>query len=458
MSELTAAIQMSFERDFQDLWVTGEVSGCRPSAAGHFYFLLKDREAQVKCVLFKSSLRFAKFRPQDGLAVIIRGRMEVYAPRGEYQLIIETIEPQGAGALQVAFEQLKRKLGDEGLFDAARKRPLPRYPIRIGVITSTAGAAVRDILHVLERRFPGLHLRIFPALVQGEGSAEQVGQGLRQFSRNEASGSPWAQVIIVARGGGSIEDLWTFNEESVARAVASTSVPVISAIGHETDFTICDFVADHRAPTPSAAAEIVVCTRDSLLEQLGQCRSKLTQALRYRLLLGHRKIEAAGAERAGRLLHRQIAKRTQMLDEADTRLRGLAEARLGAGRKRWADLSSRLERTDLQLRITRNVHRYQQLTERLRQILLFAKRTQLLDAATYKVVLLTSSSIQRRRQTVEMLAIHLTQLSPLAVLQRGYAIVTNGAGNVIRSASDTFTGESLQVRLGQGELNVQVTE
>src|SRR5579875_2474818 len=240
VSDLNAAVQGLFQAEFQGIWVAGEISGCRLAASGHYYFCLKDEQSQVKCALFKGAARFAKFKPQDGLAVIARGNVEVYEARGEYQLIVELLEPQGAGALQLAFEQLKKKLAAEGLFESARKRPLPKLPQRIGIVTSPAGAVIRDILHVLERRFQGLHVRLFPALVQGEGSMEQVCQGIAYFSRVE-----WADVVIVARGGGSLEDLWTFNEEAVARAIAASRVPVISAIGHETDFTIADFVADH---------------------------------------------------------------------------------------------------------------------------------------------------------------------------------------------------------------------
>src|SRR5262249_24065689 len=205
----------------------------KQAPSGHYYFTLKDEEAQLKCVCFRSSARYLRFKPQDGIAVLARGRMDVYAGRGEYQLIVEALEPQGHGALQFAFEQLKKKLAMEGLFEASRKRALPKYPARIGIVTSPAGAVVQDILNILSRRFPGLHLRIYPALVQGEGSVEQVCRGIEYFSRSE-----WAQVVIVARGGGSLEDLWTFNEEAVARAIAACSVPVISAVGHETDFTI----------------------------------------------------------------------------------------------------------------------------------------------------------------------------------------------------------------------------
>ena len=283
VSELNAAVERLFEMEFRSIWVAGEISGCRPAASGHFYFSLKDARSQIKCVLFKGNARFVRFRPQDGLAVVARGNLEVYVARGEYQLIVEVLEPLGAGVRQRVFEQLKKKLAAEGLFEAGRKRPLPKLPRRIGIVTSPAGAVVRDILHVLERRFPGLHIRLYPAQVQGEGAWEQICAGLKYFSD-----SRWPEVVIIARGGGSLEDLWTFNEEAVARAVAASTIPVISAIGHETDFTIVDFVADLRAPTPSAAAELVISTKESLLENVAACRAKALQARRYRLLVGIR--------------------------------------------------------------------------------------------------------------------------------------------------------------------------
>ena len=242
---MNAAVQRRFEEEFTGIFVAGEISGCKVAASGHYYFSLKDERGQLKCVLFKGSARFSRFKPSDGLAVIARGRLEVYEARGEYQLIVESLEPQGTGALQLAFEQMKKRLALEGLFDQARKRPLPRLPKRIGIVTSPSGAVILDMLHVLERRFPGLHLRLYPAQVQGEGSVEQ---GLRRVGPISAAGIGRKSSFWRAAGG-SLEDLWTFNEEAVARAIAASAIPVISAIGHETDFTIADFVADHRAPT-----------------------------------------------------------------------------------------------------------------------------------------------------------------------------------------------------------------
>jgi exodeoxyribonuclease VII large subunit len=409
VSELNAAVQRLFETDFRSIWVAGEISGCRPATSGHFYFSLKDQQSQIKCALFKGAARFVKFRPQDGLAVLARGNLEVYEARGEYQLIVELLEPQGAGALQLAFEQLKKKLSGEGLFEQARKRPLPKFPRRIGIVSSPSGSVIRDILQILERRFPGLHIRLFPAQVQGEGSVEQICSGLDFFGKNA-----WAEVVILARGGGSLEDLWSFNEEAVARAIASSKVPVISAIGHETDFTIADFVADLRAPTPSAAAEMVICTRESVLEQIAACQAKAVQAMRYRILVAARSLHQRGTERATTLIHRAIARRSQRLDELNARLQG----------------------NDLRLRFAKNRHRRELLRERL----LKSMQNRLWQA--------------RRRH--ESLDLHLRQLSPLAVLERGYSIVENAAGRVLRSSTEAASKEQLRIRLHQGEIDVRV--
>src|SRR5712691_10612764 len=248
VSELNAAIRGLLDREFFDVWVSGEISGVKIAGSGHYYFTLKDAESQLRCVCFRSTARFLKFKPQDGAAVLARGRIDVYEARGEYQLQVEALELEGHGALQFAFEQLKKKLAAEGLFEQARKRPLPRFPARIGIVTSPRGAVISDMVKILTARLPGLHIRLFPALVQGAGSVEEVCRGIDYFSRTR-----WADLVIVGRGGGSLEDLWTFNEEAVARAIAGCRVPVVSAVGHETDFTIADFVADLRAPTPSAA-------------------------------------------------------------------------------------------------------------------------------------------------------------------------------------------------------------
>jgi exodeoxyribonuclease VII large subunit len=433
VSELNSAVERLFETEFRSIWVAGEISGCRPAASGHFYFSLKDPRSQIKCVLFKGNARFVRFQPRDGLAVLARGNLEVYEARGEYQLIVEVLEPRGAGALQLAFEQLKKKLAAEGLFEAARKRPLPKLARRIGIVTSPGGAVIRDILHVLERRFAGLHIRLFPAQVQGEGAAEQVCAGLKYFSDSQ-----WPDVVLLARGGGSLEDLWTFNEEAVARAIAASSVPVISAIGHETDFTIADFVADVRAPTPSAAAEIVVSTKESLLESVAACRAKAVQALRYRLLVARRDLYERGTNRAAALMHRSIALRVQRVDEIDFRLRHAQRAAMERNVRRLAGVVRRLEANDLRLRLARTRHRHEFLDERMRKAI--------------------EARLWQARRRNESLDLHLRQLSPLGVLARGYAIVEDARGRILRASSETAIEERLKIRLHRGQVEAAVIE
>src|SRR5579863_5086030 len=270
VSELSREIRNRLERDFPDLWVTGEISNLRSAPSGHYYFTLKDQNAQLRAVCFRGQARYLKFKPEDGLSVIARGQLTIYEARGEYQLVVEFLEPAGLGALQLAFEQLKANLAGEGLFEAARKKPLPVLPRTIGVVTSPTGAVIRDILRVLKRRFRNMNVLLYPVKVQGEGAAKEISEGIEYFNRHTL-----VDVMIVARGGGSLEDLWAFNEEVVARAIASSKIPVISAVGHETDFTIADFVADLRAPTPSAAAELVIQAKSELLQQLDSLFSRL---------------------------------------------------------------------------------------------------------------------------------------------------------------------------------------
>jgi exodeoxyribonuclease VII large subunit len=431
VSELNAAIRGVFSRDFHDIWVAGEISGCRTATSGHTYFTLKDETGQLRSVLFKGTARWLKFRPQDGISVLARGSVDVYEQRGEYQLIVERLEPQGAGALQLAFDQLKRKLEAEGMFAAERKRPLPKFPRRIGIVTSPAGAVIRDILHVLERRFRGLHVRVFPAQVQGEGAVEQVCRGIEYFSADN-----WANVLIVARGGGSIEDLWTFNEEAVARAISASSIPVISAVGHETDFTIADFVADLRAPTPSAAAELVICTRESLLDQVSVLEQRLARDMRYQLLMRSRRFEQRGLERAATLIHRAINSRAQQVDDLEFRLRSLSQRLVAARLKQIDQLHSRLQALDLRVKFARSHAR--------------------LKSAESDLLQGTRASLWRSRQRFEALNAHLTQLSPLAVLARGYAIVQREDGTVLRKAEETSAGEQVFIRLSEGGLTATV--
>jgi exodeoxyribonuclease VII large subunit len=433
VAELNGAIRDLLGGEFNDIWVAGEISGSKTASSGHCYFTLKDQDAQLRCVCFRASLRYLKFKPQDGVAVLARGRIDVYEARGEYQLQVEMLEPQGHGALQFAFEQLKKKLAAEGLFDAARKRPIPRLPRRIGIVTSPSGAVISDMIQILSRRFPGLHIRLYPAMVQGEGSIEAVLRGIEYFSN-----SPWPEVMIVARGGGSLEDLWTFNEEAVARAIVASNVPVISAVGHETDFTIADFVADLRAPTPSAAAELVICTREQLFDQLRVFDHKLGQSVRYRLAMAARRLHEQGVERAVGVLHRSIGRLQQRVDELEYRLRERTATAASARRQRLDELIARLRSLDLRLRIAAA-----------------RRRLEAADAAMAQLVRLRLTRAQGR---LAPLTAHLTQLSPLKILERGYALVTNEAGQIVKAPADAPAGSEIDVRLAGGRIAARVNK
>jgi len=432
VSELNSAIRATLESEFPDVWVSGEVSGAKLAPSGHYYFTLKEREAQVRAVAFRSAHRYWKFKPQDGLAVLARGRIDVFEARGEYQLIVELLEPQGHGALQLAFEQLKKKLAAEGLFEPARKRALPRYPRRIGIVTSPRGAVISDMLQILSRRFPGLHIRLFPALVQGDGSVEEICRGLDYFSR-----SGWPDVVIVARGGGSLEDLWSFNEEAVARAIVRCGVPVVSAVGHETDVTIADFVADLRAPTPSAAAELIVCTRQELLDRIASREQKLVHAVRYRLALLARRWQQQGIERPLGLLQRTIGRQAQRIDELEFRMRDRLRSRIEQHSRTQRALMTRLRYFDLRPR--------------------FAADRRRLDAAHAAAEQALRWRIARQRAQVAQLAAKLSQLSPLAILERGYAIVTRESGEIVKDSTAAPAGSTIQVRLAKGRLDATVS-
>jgi exodeoxyribonuclease VII large subunit len=430
VSELNSAVHAVLEAEFTDIRVSGEISGTRLAASGHYYFTLKEREAQVRCVAFRSAHRYWKFKPQDGLAVLARGRLDVYEARGEYQLLVEALEPQGLGALQLAFEQLKKKLAAEGLFAAARKRPLPRFPRRIGIVTSPGGAAIADLIHILARRFPGLHIRLFPALVQGEGSIEEICRGIEYFSR-----MPWADVLIVGRGGGSLEDLWSFNEEAVARAIAGCRVPVVSAVGHETDVTIADFVADLRAPTPSAAAELVAPLREELLERVAHSRAKAAQALRYRLAMLERRLRQQGIDRALGVLHRRIGRSLQRVDEQEYRVRERLRAMMAERERVRRALEIRLRRFDMRPRLASDRRR--------------------METAHTTALVAIRAHLARRRAASEQLAAKLSQLSPLRILERGYAIVSTETG-ILKDAAAAPPGAAIHVRLAKGELDASV--
>ena len=432
VTELNGAIRATLDQEFQDLRVSGEISGLRMAQSGHAYFTLKEQESQIRCVCFRSTYRYLKFKPLDGIAVVARGRLDVFEARGEYQLMVEGLDPQGRGALQLAFEQLKQKLRHEGLFEANRKRALPKFPRHIAMVTSPRGAVISDMIHVLERRFPGLQIRLFPAQVQGEASVEDLCRGLEYFSRH-----PWADIVILARGGGSLEDLWSFNSEAVARAIAASTVPVISAVGHETDVTIADFVADLRAPTPSAAAEMLCCTREELLTRIAGCESRLLQAVRYRLSEGARRVGRLGTDRAATLLHRQIGRNLQRTDEKESRLRDAMRKRNAAWLGRITGLEARLRYHDMRPRLAQDRHRLERSTAALAQT--------------------ATLFISKKRQRLETATAKLEQLNPLRILDRGYAIVRNAAG-LVKSPADAPPNSEIQIRFAKGQLAAITSE
>ena len=432
VSELTSTIRALLEEQLGEVWVEGEISNCRVWNTGHLYFTLKDGDAQIKSVMFRTSLRYLKFKPEDGLHVIARGRIGVYSPKGEYQIVCEHLEPHGRGALQLAFDQLKKKLQAEGLFDAARKRPLPALPRKIGIVTSLDGAALRDIVKVLRRRHPNAHLVIRPARVQGEDAAPEIIQGLRAIVR-----VPGVDVVIAARGGGSAEDLWAFNEERVARAIATCPVPVISAVGHEVDFTIADFVADLRAPTPSAAAEMVVAAKEEFCGRIDRLRSRLHAAARASVERRRARLHALISRRGLAGWQARVAMHGRQASELTHELRRVALARIARREREYRMLRERLEAHDLRRRMTAIRGRLESGAGRLRGA---ARRAR-----------------ERADARFRILAARLDNLSPLAVLARGYAVCWNADRTAIVRRADAVTpGEHVRVTLHEGELECEV--
>jgi exodeoxyribonuclease VII large subunit len=430
VAELTVRIRDLLAAEFRDVTVTGEISNLRVAPSRHIYFTLKDERAQIKCVCFQSQARFLKFKPGDGQQVMVRGSLGVYEQRGDYQINVVTIEPIGQGALQLAFEQLKKKLAAEGLFAPERKKPLPLLPRRIGVVTSPSGAAVRDVLRVLRRRFPNLHILLYPARVQGDGAKDEIAAGLKYFNRRPPEGR--VDVILLVRGGGSLEDLWAFNEEDVARAIAASAIPVISGVGHETDFTIADFVADVRASTPSNAAEIVVKTRLEFETQVAHLRRALAERMRYLLLgLRHRLRELATHPNF-LLVPDLLRQHQQRLDDLSGRMAELLDVRLNGIRQRTAVAQARLAAFDLRSRVAALRARLEQRDSDLRSRI--------------------ERLLTRKREQFERATLRLDERSPLGILARGYAIVTNAQGMSIRDAAQVSVGESIGVRLHRGRL------
>jgi len=415
------------------VWIEGELSNVAKPASGHLYFTLKDSGAQVRCAMFKMKASVLRFRPVDGMQVLLRAKVGLYEPRGEFQLVAEYMEPAGEGALQREFEQLKARLDAEGLFDPARKRALPRYARRIGVVTSATGAAIRDVLSVLARRWPLADVDILPVPVQGREAPPAIVAMLRK-----ASASARYDVLLLTRGGGSLEDLWAFNDEAVARAIHASAVPVVSAVGHEIDFSIADFVADLRAPTPSAAAELLVPDAVAVDRHLRQLQQRLA-TLQQRRMQGN-------AQRVDHLLARLQAQRPQARLQRDReRLVHLHRRLLGAMREQQQRRQSQLDRARSRLlgqhpqqRLPLLRHRLGELTQRLRHAI--------------------ERRLERDRLTLQQAARALHTVSPLATLERGYAILFDEAGKVLRSTQGVEAGTALRARLADGELGLRVEE
>jgi exodeoxyribonuclease VII large subunit len=431
VSELTARIKILVEGHFMDVMVEGEVSNFRRHSSGHWYFTLKDEGAMLRCASFRMQNRLIRFTPEDGLSVRAHGRLSLYEARGEYQLLVEFLEPVGVGALQLAFEQLKNRLAAEGLFDAERKRGLPTLPGSIGVVTSLTGAAVRDILRVVKRRNETINVIIAPTRVQGDGAAEEIAEAIRLLnSRDEV------EVIIVGRGGGSAEDLWCFNEESVARAIFNSRAPVISAVGHETDFTIADFVADLRASTPSAAAEIVAMAAEEISEHVARLKSDMFDSLRYRLLEMRGRLRELEASRCFGEVASRIHSLSQRADSAAYSIDSSIRETIKQCRAAHERFAFRLRDADIRRAL---------VTERGALSLL---RARLNTSARAKV--------DGDGERFSVAAGKLDSLSPLAVLGRGYAVAFDSRGQIIKRASDVKKAERIRVRVGEGEIDCTV--
>lgn len=429
VSELNRAARRALEENFPLLWIAGEVSGFVRHGSGHCYFTLKDREAQVGCVMFRQRAALLGFLPRNGERVEVLAFVTLYEPRGQFQLNVETLRRGGLGALFEAFERLKTKLQGEGLFDAARKRPLPRFARAVGVVTSREGAALRDFLSTLARRMPGIAVRVYPTPVQGEGAATRIANALRIAGERAE-----CDVLVVCRGGGSIEDLWAFNDEAVARAIAASPIPVVSGVGHETDFTIADFVADVRAPTPTAAAELVSPSRAELAERLGEHGRRLARSVR-----------------------RWLEQRMQQVDYLGRRLMSPAEL-LRHRRSHLAHLASRLRAAEAASRAA-SAHRVALAARRHAAVLPgVAGLAARVDTLRHRLATSAHRGLERRGDGVGRLAAQLAHLNPAAVLARGYSITRREDGSIVRAAADVQVDERLALTFAQGGAQVRVEE
>ncbi len=474
VTQLVRTVRETLEANLDELWVTGEVSNARLAPSNHFYFTLKDTRSSIGVVMFNSAYRRLRFRVEDGMAIVVRGRINLYEARGTLQFYAEEIEPRGAGALQVAFDQLKRRLQAEGLFDEARKRPLPLLPRTIGIVTALGGAGLRDMLRILIDRYPNLHIVVRSARVQGQGAAAEIAAAIDDLNRDAR-----AEVIIVGRGGGSLEDLWAFNEEIVARAIYGSAIPIVSAVGHEIDYTIADFVADMRAPTPTAAAQMVVPEKAELRRQVDAAAATLAGAIESAVAARRKEIDHFDARLRdpGNL----IRQAHQRVDEAAGELNQAVSWRLEEGRRRVRELAvrvtsplarareGRLQASRLALRLAQALR---QRTAPLRLALaqqaarlaetnlrgaLTVRRTRI-ETLTRQLEAAVGAALETTRMRLGGIAGQLDAVSPLKVLDRGYAVVVkSGDRHAIADAAAVEIGDELNIRLRRGRLSARTT-
>jgi exodeoxyribonuclease VII large subunit len=452
--QLVAEARELVEAEFGDVWVEGEISNLRPASSGHLYFTLKDAEAQLPVVLFRRQAVLLRFRPEDGLHIHARGKVSVYEQRGQLQFVAETLEPVGAGSLQLAFEQLRDRLKAEGLFDQERKRPLPAYPRTVAIITSPTGAVIRDFLNIVNRRHSGLSVLVVPVAVQGDNAPAEVESAILQVNDGEL-----ADLIVLARGGGSLEDLAAFNSERVARAIAGSRLPVVSAIGHETDFTIADFVADLRAPTPSAAAELITGAQHKVEELVAAFSNRLIRAARFQLLQARQRLGHVPVSYAEQRLTNTLHRIEQRLDDLGFRLESAMSDALRSHQRTVADLAAAVLSHDprQQLSVAREALASSQsrLGNALDRSLTSARhQNHSLEARLFRAA---QVAVVNRRAAYNALRSQLLSLSPLAVLQRGYALVQDENGAVVRSVGRLTQNQSLSTRLGDGTFSSQIT-
>jgi exodeoxyribonuclease VII large subunit len=438
VTDLTRRIKDTLEQSFPSVWIEGEISNLRQPASGHVYFTLKDAGAQINSVAFRSAASHLRFKLKDGLAVVVHGDISVYEKSGQYQVIVRQIQPKGLGVLQQAFEELKQRLSREGLFDQARKKPLPALPTRIGLITSPTGAAIRDFLNIIGRRFPNIHIVINPVRVQGQGAAEEIASAVDEFNALRERRQLAMDVIIVTRGGGSLEDLWAFNEEVVARAIARSQIPVISAVGHEIDFTISDFVADLRAPTPSAAAELVIRSKQQFVDLLAQTQRRLSQDLQLRFSQARQRLTVLAGSHVFRQPADLVRQHAQQVDDLQRRLLQAADELTGSQRNRLNMAAEKLKLLTPQACLQRSAVRLETQARRLRDI-----------APRY---------LQLAGQHLRTVAGRLDLLSPRSTLSRGYSITRlTDTGKVVRRVTDVTTGSTMSTIVLDGEIASVVT-